>query len=467
MPYALKKSKNGYFVVNATTGAHYSKKAQTKAKAESQLRILNQALYGEGIFDSLKNVGKRVANVFTNSYSPNTEAAVKKYGHYKVAAFEILRKPIESVFKGLLSVISAGKFTDYKYKYDDVFHLALILKLTHENDTVYLLTEKRPNIVFKEVKGFEDHKLPLEDVMLDSDFTHITFSELIMRTMAIMGPKFHTYDPVSNNCQIFIVALVNQLGVFKHNDFILQNARDFVSGHTAGIATFITSLGHAVGRLTGNAKAQRIGLAFRGGNELPPFAPFVNSVGIKEIEYENLAKWQQYLAELPPDQVVQDLNTLGVAGKVGDAALTAAELIPEVGEFIAIAHQVANALIGVFYTPKATIANRLQDAGIDIFCDDCQITNPAYPDTDPNHYVLMLPGTRIIVNAADQARYIALIYYQKVLGFNPLVWISKISAAEKNYLFPPGDATWPSKFGGLAALHQHANPYLVTAKFPK
>ena len=467
MPYAVKKSRDGYFVVNATTGAKYSKKPQTKAKAESQLRILNEALYGEGIFDSLKNAGKRIANVFTNSYSPNTDAAVKKYGAYTVAGFEILRKPVESVFKSLLNVISAGKFSDYKYKYDDVFHLSLILKLTSASDTVYLMTEKRPNIQFEVVKGFEDHKLPLEDVMLDTDFTHISFAELIMRTMAIMGSKFHTYDPVNNNCQVYVVALVNQLGVFKHNAFILQNARDFVSGHTSGIATFITSAGHAFGRLTGNAKASgRIGLAFKGGNELPEFAPFVNSEGIKEIPIENFAHWQQYLAELPPDQVVQDLTTLGVAGKVGDAALSLAEAIPEIGPAIGLLHQAANALIGVFYTPKATIANRLKDAGIDIFCDDCQITNPQYPDTDPKHYVILLPDGQY-ANAAEQARYSALIFYQKVLGFNPATWISRISAAEKTYLFPPGDVTWASKFGALADVHGHANPFLVTAKFPK
>jgi hypothetical protein len=433
-----------------------------------------QMLHGMGFFDSLKSVAKRAANVVTNTYSPNAEAAVKKYGDFTVSAFEIIRKPVESVFKGLLNAISLGKFNEYKAKYDDVFHLALILKLNRGNEEVYLLTEKRPNIHFTPVKSFTDHKAALEDVILDNDFKHITFAELIARTMAIMGDKFHKYDPVNNNCQIYIVALVNQLGVFKYNDFILQNVRDFVSGHTSGIATFITKLGHFTGRLTGNAHAGNgpsPGLAgvkhkkhhksrsYFGGAE--PTPPSINSQGIKEIAISDFAPWQQFLASLPADKVQQDLSTLGTAGKVGDLALTAAELIPEVGEFIAIGHQVANALIGIFYKPKESIQQKLKKQGIDIFMDDTMIVNPEYPDTDPRHYQLLLPGGNLVADIKDQARYSALIFYQTVLGVDMTKWIHLISPAEVKYLFPPEDASWPTKFGLLAQTHGHSNPYLL------
>jgi hypothetical protein len=414
-----------------------------------------QMLHGMGFFDSLKSVAKRAANVVTNTYSPNAEAAVKKYGDFTVSAFEIIRKPVESVFKGLLNVISLGKFNEYKAKYDDVFHLSLILKLNRSpspglagGEEVYLLTEKRPNIHFTPVKSFTDHKAALEDVILDKDFKHITFAELIARTMAIMGDKFHKYDPISNNCQLYIVALVNQLGVFKHNDFILQNVRDFVSGHTSGIATFITKLGHFTGRLTGNGPAE-------------PTPPYINSQGIKVIAISDFAQWQQFLAAMPADKIQQDLSTLGTAGKVGDLALSAAELIPEVGEFIAIGHQVANALIGIFYQPKESIQQKLKKQGIDIFMDDTMIVNPEYPDTDPRHYQLLLPGGNLVADIKDQARYSALIFYQTVLGVDMTKWINKVSPAEVKYLFPPEDATWPEKFGLLAQVHGHSNPYLL------
>jgi hypothetical protein len=407
-----------------------------------------QMLHGMGFFDSLKNVAKRAANVVTNTYSPNAEAAVKKYGDFTVTAFEIIRKPVESVFKGLLNAISLGKFNDYKEKYDDVFHLALILKLNRGNEEVYLLTEKRPNIHFTPVKSFSDHKAALEDVILDKDFKHITFAELIARTMGIMGDKFHKYDPVNNNCQVYIVALVNQLGVFKYNDFILQNARDFVSGHTSGIATAITKLGHFTGRLTGNGPAE-------------PTPPHINSQGIKEIAISDFAPWQQFLASLPADKIQQDLSTLGTAGKVVDLGLSAAELIPEVGEFIAIGHQVANALIGIFYQPKESIQQKLKKQGIDIFMDDTMIVNPEYADTDHRHYQLLLPGGNQVADIKDQARYSALIFYQTVLGVDMTKWIHLISPAEVKYLFPPEDGSWPDKFGLLAQTHGHSNPYLL------
>lgn len=42
MPYALKKMKNGYYVVSVETGMKHSKRPMTKANAEAQLRILLQ-----------------------------------------------------------------------------------------------------------------------------------------------------------------------------------------------------------------------------------------------------------------------------------------------------------------------------------------------------------------------------------------------------------------------------------------
>lgn len=40
MPYTTKKVKGGYKVANKDTGKTYSKKPQTKAKADAQLRAI-------------------------------------------------------------------------------------------------------------------------------------------------------------------------------------------------------------------------------------------------------------------------------------------------------------------------------------------------------------------------------------------------------------------------------------------
>ncbi|MEI6529735.1 MAG: hypothetical protein WCN88_05085 [Candidatus Falkowbacteria bacterium] len=220
-------------------------------------------------------------------------------------------------------------------------------------------------------------------------------------------------------------------------------------------------LGLAFGAYAVNKLAKKLKKSHRGGNVLTPQdTPIVDKDGLKELPITEFAEYQQYLAGTPVEQQIQDLTTLGTLGKIGDAALTLGTLIPEAGPVIAIAQKVINTLIGVFYKPSQSIYSKLKDAGIDIFADDLFLSNPSYPELDdPHHFTLDLNG--IIVNGADQARYMALIFYQKVLGFNQNLWLDRISPEEREYLFPSNDPQWPEKFEQLALIHGHANPYLL------
>jgi hypothetical protein len=206
------------------------------------------------------------------------------------------------------------------------------------------------------------------------------------------------------------------------------------------------------------------GRKMRGGQLVEPV---VNpKTGIEEIPAQDFAAYQQALVEgHPPEDQIQDLSTVPY-GQVASTVADLATEIPEVGPIIGLAKEAANALLGIFYKPKATIQQRLESQGIDVFQDNVILTNPQYPDTDPKYYEILLPNG-LIANGQDQARYSALIYYQKVLGTNAATWINRISQAERDYLFPPTDSQWGQVFNGLAQIHGHANPFLVTAKFNK
>lgn len=196
-------------------------------------------------------------------------------------------------------------------------------------------------------------------------------------------------------------------------------------------------------------------------------APTINpNTGIAEIPVGDFNAYQQELiAGTAPENQVQDLTTVPY-GEVANTVADLASEIPEVGPIIDLAKQATNALLGIFYHPKSTIEQRLKSAGVDVFADDIMLVNPDYPDNDPKHFQILLPNG-MIADAADQARYSALMYYLKVLGNNMASWINRISTAERNYLFPPADSQWPVIFGQLAIMRGHANPYLVTAKFNK
>jgi hypothetical protein len=213
------------------------------------------------------------------------------------------------------------------------------------------------------------------------------------------------------------------------------------------------------------AKRQLKALCMNGG-DMGEDKPTIDSLGLKTIPVGEFAAYQQYLINATPQELqLQDISTVP-GGKYIDLGVKLASMIPEYGIIFDVLGQVASSVIGLVYKPKETIAQRLKSHGIDIYADDTYIVNDEYPDTDPRHFEIILPNG-IWTNAQYQSAYAALLYYQKVLGFDVSKWINRISPAERQFLFRPGDAQWPAQYQGLAMLHGHANPYISSAKFEK
>ena len=127
-----------------------------------------------------------------------------------------------------------------------------------------------------------------------------------------------------------------------------------------------------------NMKSKKHHRKMKGGEIVQPT---VNpSTGIEEIPIQDFAAYQQALiAGYPPQMQVQDLTTVPY-GQLANTVADLASLIPEIGPIIDLAKEATNALIGIFYKPKSTIANRLKSEGVDIFLDNVMLVNPAkYP----------------------------------------------------------------------------------------
>lgn len=267
MPFEIVKTRSGYKVKNVLTGRALSKKSLPYSVARAQLRAVNRNyyneknIYGRGLFDAIKNVGKsivkigdkvtkRISNIINNSGSPQTDAILQKFGQWNVTGFEIVRTPIESQYKKLLNIISLGKFNKYKENYDDVFHLLMIIRIENYGFTKYLLTEKRPNILWTEVNGYGDHKGKLEDTAI-GEINAGSLQDVVGRAVEILGQNFHKYTATQYNCQNYILTLLHAMGVTKYDDFVQQDISKFINSHTGIIANAVTSLGHLVGRIQG------------------------------------------------------------------------------------------------------------------------------------------------------------------------------------------------------------------------
>ena len=221
----------------------------SKKKAINQLHALE--MHGEGIGSFFKGVVKRIDNVFNNTYSPLVEKLLKNYGDWRVVGFKIHRTPVQSVFTGILKVISLGKFGGYKDEYDKLFHLYCIFEITKGNETKYFLTEKSPNILVEMRSGLESKASKAEDTMTGTVAYPATVADMYMNYMKMYPTNWWKYHPRSNNCQIYIRGLINGLGITTFDDFIFQPLEKYLQGHTKDLALGVTDLGSFFGRLTG------------------------------------------------------------------------------------------------------------------------------------------------------------------------------------------------------------------------
>jgi hypothetical protein len=268
MPYTIKKSGKGYFVVNQNTGKKYSNKPITKTNADRQLKVLEMHSRGElggefdninpdeltggGLADFLKSAYKKISNtvssVFTapkslsdvgerimgfvsgrgDDYPPNVRDIIKQYGEYKVVGVSACRQKLSGVITGLVNVISLGDFNKVKndYNIDDLNHLFMVVSVQDGDNVVPILVEKNEviNMVVNPTINAEAQKLNL---VISPNFKY-TFNQLLNNCRSFMGKDYFVYDALTNNCQRFIKSFIlSNPPLEKDNpkclDFVVQD----------------------------------------------------------------------------------------------------------------------------------------------------------------------------------------------------------------------------------------------------
>lgn len=218
---------------------------------------------GQGI---LGDIAKRVKNVFTNTYSPDTEKALKKYADYQIEECVIWRVPVQSYLQKFLGAITFGEFQKniYANGFDSVYHLYINMKLMNPSsgDVKYVSTEKIPNIRFNERKDLKEERKGAEPVMFVLT-SPVMFKDVIEEAMRVLGPNYHRYTTDLWNCQSYILTLVDAM--FKLDgqstpaeirNFIYQDPKLLFAnlGKTAKLSNAITSIGHFFGRIVGHGR---------------------------------------------------------------------------------------------------------------------------------------------------------------------------------------------------------------------
>jgi hypothetical protein len=262
MPYKLVKSGKGYYVENKDTGKRYSNKPIPLTNAKKQMKVLYMHSKGElggefqnvnpndlegaGLADFLKKAYNKIAQktksvvsgitgrvqgviMGRNDYPPAERDLIQKYGDKKVVGICAYREPLDKKVNTLVNTITLGKFNDIKDKYsiDELYHLYMVVTL---EGGIPILVEKNEVINIHEYPNIKPNAQKFE-LTIPPDF-NLTFKQMLDAGQAYMGNDWFTYDAIKNNCQRFIMSILNaQPELIKAN----PDVGKFVQQDTSGL----------------------------------------------------------------------------------------------------------------------------------------------------------------------------------------------------------------------------------------
>ena len=156
---------------------------------------------------------KRVMNMKQN-IPPNVTAALNQIGDKTISSARVGRTPVQAIVQGALRTIA-------NVPYDNLFHLFLELNVEGQKWVI----EKIERITL--VKEDRSQK---QGVEFTASFpVNKTVNELFVNTQNFMGDRFLPYQSNSNNCQVFI------MGVLQGNGLSNQELTNFVKQDTRSI----------------------------------------------------------------------------------------------------------------------------------------------------------------------------------------------------------------------------------------
>jgi hypothetical protein len=158
---------------------------------------------------------------FKEHIPPSVKQALNKIGNQQIVSARCGRTPDQSVIQGALRMVA-------NVPYDNLFHLFIELKLA--NNQIWVLEKiERINLV-------REDRSKKEGAEFTSSFSvGKTVNELFHNTRNKMGDRFLPYHSASNNCQVFIIGVLdgNGLNNSERTSFVKQNTKAIFENNPA------------------------------------------------------------------------------------------------------------------------------------------------------------------------------------------------------------------------------------------
>jgi hypothetical protein len=200
---------------------------------------------GEGFLDDVKGAfrkaGDKIKSTATNAFHtakdiatkvytgdtgmpPNVKNILDRYGNEIIRDIDIVRNPVGKALTGALSIASMGEFGRNleNAPYDKLFHLKIVITL-QSGVRVSLEKVERVSMTVnpKPVKDEESTPTPLNG-------KSITLNQLYENARERMGGLFYPYSARDNNCQNFILNVLQASGIGNQQDyeFVKQDTKE-------------------------------------------------------------------------------------------------------------------------------------------------------------------------------------------------------------------------------------------------
>lgn len=198
---------------------------------------------GEGLKEWMSEVGRRWRGVkmAVKGERTNLKPAVREllanHGDKKIRSIMVCRKPLNKNLGKIVEIYRKIRGMDEMKQHDQYFHLYLVSTL---EDGTRLALEKNQDINAKIYQASDI------DQCIDINLNRgdLTPNLLFDNAKKVMGDSFYRYDALENNCQLFVMHLLNDSLVpisTEQKDFIYQPVEGLLDTFGQRVVRAITS----------------------------------------------------------------------------------------------------------------------------------------------------------------------------------------------------------------------------------
>ena len=240
--------KNNIFIISIMPKPKFAKGSEEAKQFMKMLRDKKQkSLTGKGIFKDISKIIKKTMNKSKkivdsvknysnviisgrNDYQPKVRKLLLELGSKIIKSAVVMRSPVPTLLTQALNVVSLGSFAKNlkDSPYDTLFHLSLVVELEDSNK---LLIEK--NEVINMIKNPKTQtKTDIQQVPNIPE--NLTVDDMLYKAQQIMGKDYFTYSARDNNCQNYIMAILqaNNMGNEETFKFVKQETKQLFEGLT-------------------------------------------------------------------------------------------------------------------------------------------------------------------------------------------------------------------------------------------